>query len=146
MKVIFERINDFAILPTFGSEEAAGMDLYAVGNYTIKPHEVVKIRTGLKMQLPKGFEGQLRPRSGMSTKKREGGARLSLSKTHSGGFPIQASLPGAWGLFQPSSSPGFWTDLLMAHFRAAAPDGLGRRRLAVQPPPSPGRRCEDVPC
>lgn len=66
--VVFERIRAYAVIPTFGSEEAAGMDLYAVGDYEIQPRQVVMIRTGLKMQLPKGFEGQIRPRSGLATK------------------------------------------------------------------------------
>lgn len=69
VKVVFEKIRLRAKIPTFGSEEAAGADLYAVGNYIIKPREVVMVRTGLKMELPKGFEGQLRPRSGLATKK-----------------------------------------------------------------------------
>ena len=67
--VVFEKIDIDAVIPTFGSEEAAGMDLYAIGNYQIQPRQVAMIRTGLKMQLPKGFEGQIRPRSGLATKK-----------------------------------------------------------------------------
>ncbi len=68
--VIFEKLDDDARLPAFKTEEAAGADLYALGNYDIAPGEVRMIATGLKMQLPKGYEGQIRPRSGLATKKK----------------------------------------------------------------------------
>lgn len=69
VKVIRENKN--AKLPTKGTVESAGMDLYA--NITepiiIKPHETVKISSGIKMEIPKGYAGFIYARSGLSTKK-----------------------------------------------------------------------------
>lgn len=67
-----KKLNADAQLPTRGSEEAAGWDLYAnlgLENIIIQPHATVKIGTGLAMAIEKGWEGQIRPRSGLATKK-----------------------------------------------------------------------------
>ena len=66
--VIIEKIEEDAIIPTFGSEEAAGADLYSYEAVIIAPHSTVKIRTGLKMQIPKGSFYAIVARSGLSTK------------------------------------------------------------------------------
>ena len=57
-------------LPQYETEEAAGLDLQAAVNedVIIKPAEVVLVPTGFAIQLPKGYEGQVRPRSGLATK------------------------------------------------------------------------------
>ena len=64
-------LNDLAHLPTRGSEDAAGYDLYAATNYTIaiEPHTTVKIETGLAFELPKGTYAGIYARSGLATKK-----------------------------------------------------------------------------
>ncbi len=66
-----KKLNEKAILPTYGSEYAAGADLYACLDepITIKPHETVMIKTGLAMELPEGFAGLIYPRSGMASKR-----------------------------------------------------------------------------
>lgn len=76
MKVKINRLKDSAIIPTRGSKEAAGYDLYACCNdvITIKPHETVKISTGLAIQPPAGYFGAIFSRSGLATKQ---GLRLS---------------------------------------------------------------------
>lgn len=59
-------------LPAYQTAEAAGMDLAAWledGPLTLQPLERVLIRTGLHLQLPRGFEAQIRPRSGTAFKK-----------------------------------------------------------------------------
>lgn len=56
-------------LPDYGTFEAAGMDVRAYlpeGPVTIQPMERVLIGTGLYMQLPSGYECQIRPRSGLA--------------------------------------------------------------------------------
>ena len=70
-KVQFKRLNNDAILPKRGSEEAAGYDLFAnISNaIEIKPHETVKILTGIAVAIPKGYFGGIFARSGISTKK-----------------------------------------------------------------------------
>ena len=70
MKVNFVKTNNLAKTPTRGSKYAAGYDLYAATSYDIivKPHQTVKIDTGLKMELPNGTFGAIYPRSGLATK------------------------------------------------------------------------------
>lgn len=58
-------------LPDYGTFEAAGMDVRAYlpdGPVTLKPLERKLIPTGLFMQLPSGYECQIRPRSGLALK------------------------------------------------------------------------------
>lgn len=65
-----ERLEHNRILPEYKTEGAAGMDLCAAINepVTLKPLERTLIPTGLKIELEHGYEGQIRPRSGMSIK------------------------------------------------------------------------------
>jgi dUTP pyrophosphatase len=58
-------------LPTYESYASAGMDLRAYINdpITLRPMERVIVKTGLFMELPDGFEAQVRPRSGLAAKK-----------------------------------------------------------------------------
>lgn len=57
-------------LPTYATDGSAGMDIYAaVEQYLeIKPGETVLIPTGFSIELPHGFEAQIRPRSGLAVK------------------------------------------------------------------------------
>lgn len=70
MKVKIKKLNNNAIIPTRGSEQAAGYDLYACcdKSITIHPHETVKIGTGLSIQPPTGYFGAIFARSGLATK------------------------------------------------------------------------------
>ena len=65
-----KKLNSLAKLPTRGSEEAAGYDLYAAIDYDIyiSPHSTVKVGTGLSFELPRGTFGAIFPRSGLATK------------------------------------------------------------------------------
>ena len=69
-RVKIKRLNEMAIIPTRGSKEAAGDDLYAAipESNRINPHETVKVGTGLAFELPKGTFGAIFPRSGLATK------------------------------------------------------------------------------
>ena len=60
-----------AKLPTYGSEFAAGADLYACLDtpVTIQPHETFLVPTGLSLELPVGWAGMVHARSGMATKR-----------------------------------------------------------------------------
>ena len=64
------KLNDLATLPTRGSEEAAGYDLYAAIDVPvyIQPHETEKVGTGLSIALPKSTFGAIFARSGLATK------------------------------------------------------------------------------
>lgn len=59
-----------AQLPTYGSDEAAGADVRAAIHepVTIQPGQRALIPTGLRMELPRGYEIQVRPRSGLALK------------------------------------------------------------------------------
>lgn len=61
--VKFVSEDENAILPTYGSEGASGMDFYAIKNYQIPPGASGMVDTGLRIELPDGFEMQLRSRS-----------------------------------------------------------------------------------
>lgn len=65
-----KKLNDFAKLPTRGSQEAAGYDLYAATKQIIwiAPHSTVKIGTGLSFELPQGTFAAIFARSGIATK------------------------------------------------------------------------------
>jgi len=58
-------------LPAYGTPNSAGMDLRAKLDHpvTLKPMERSLIPTGLFMELPEGYEAQIRPRSGLALKK-----------------------------------------------------------------------------
>ena len=66
IKVVKE--NEDAQLPTYAHFGDAGADLYANEEVDIQPNEVKVIQTGLRVEIPDGYEIQVRPRSGMSTK------------------------------------------------------------------------------
>lgn len=73
MKVNIKKINSNATTPTYGSSEAAGLDLYALINTEtnslfIPSHTTVKINTGIAMEIPKGYFGAVYARSGLSIK------------------------------------------------------------------------------
>ena len=63
-------LNDLAKIPSYGSDEAAGADLYAATSYDIEiqPHETVKIGTGIAIAVPRGYFGAIFARSGIATK------------------------------------------------------------------------------
>ena len=65
-----KKLSDTAKLPTRGSEHAAGYDLYAnIKEITmINPGDVLKVNTGVAIEIPDGFFGGIYPRSGLATK------------------------------------------------------------------------------
>ena len=66
-----KKLKDNAIMPTYGSAEAAGADLYACISEPIMilPGESVFVPTGLAMELPKGYAGLIYARSGLACKR-----------------------------------------------------------------------------
>ena len=61
-------LNPDAIIPKYQTEEAAGFDLHSIEEKTVKAGEREVIKTGLAVALPKGYELQVRPRSGLALK------------------------------------------------------------------------------
>jgi dUTP pyrophosphatase len=68
MNVKVKKLKENAVIPTHGSPQSAGFDLYACIDeaVTIAPHQTVKIDTGLAMELPDGYFGAIFSRSGIS--------------------------------------------------------------------------------
>ncbi len=72
MKVNFKKLNENAVVPTYGSEYAAGADLYAcTGGETVTflSGETKLIKTGLAMEIPEGYAGLIYARSGIANKR-----------------------------------------------------------------------------
>ena len=69
-KIKVKKLNKSAVIPTRGSDGAAGMDLYACTTRAtvVMPHETVKVSTGLSIELPHGYFGAIFARSGLATK------------------------------------------------------------------------------
>ena len=65
-----EKPGHCAGLPEYKTEGAAGMDLMAANmeDVILKPLDRVLIPTGIKIELPRGYEAQIRPRSGLAIK------------------------------------------------------------------------------
>jgi dUTP pyrophosphatase len=61
-------LNPDATVPTRGSDEAAGYDLYSLYPLKINPCERVVVSTGIAMKIPVGTYGRVAPRSGLALK------------------------------------------------------------------------------
>ena len=66
-----KKLSPNAILPTYGSAEAAGADLYACldAPVTVAPGEIFWVPTGIALEVPKGCAGLIYARSSMGTKR-----------------------------------------------------------------------------
>lgn len=71
MHINVKKLNENAVLPTYGSANAAGADIYACldAPLTIAPHETVMVHTGLAMEIPEGCAGLIYARSGLACKR-----------------------------------------------------------------------------
>ncbi len=69
--VTVKKLDERAILPTYGSEFSAGADLYALtdGEVVFQPNETKLIKTGLAMEIPEGYAGLIYARSGLASKR-----------------------------------------------------------------------------
>ena len=61
-------VDNTDLVPKYQTQGSAGCDLYANEYMTIKPARRAMVSTGLKIELPPGFEAQVRPRSGLAAK------------------------------------------------------------------------------
>ncbi|MCU0606853.1 MAG: dUTP diphosphatase [Candidatus Edwardsbacteria bacterium] len=70
LTIICQRLSPAAQLPSYATAHAAGMDLHAAvaRKISLKPGEIRLVPTGLALEIPRGFEGQVRPRSGLALK------------------------------------------------------------------------------
>ncbi|MEQ1932393.1 MAG: dUTP diphosphatase [Fimbriimonadaceae bacterium] len=58
-----------ATLPSYATDGAAGLDLRSTAEVELRPLERKLVPTGVRMAIPAGFEGQVRPRSGLALKR-----------------------------------------------------------------------------
>lgn len=70
-KVNIKKLSQNAVIPTYGSEFSAGADLYACldEGVEIRPGETFLVKTGIAMEIPKGYAGLIYARSGLATKR-----------------------------------------------------------------------------
>ena len=70
MRIRITKLSPLAVLPRYahGPEEDAGMDLLAIEDAVLEPGRARAVATGLAVEIPAGFEAQIRPRSGLALK------------------------------------------------------------------------------
>ncbi len=68
MKLLIQRNDPAAQLPTYAHPGDAGMDVRSIEELTLQPGERALVHTGLVFQLPPDAEAQVRPRSGLALK------------------------------------------------------------------------------
>lgn len=68
IKIPIQLCHPEAKIPTYANIGDAGLDIYALDDYTINPGETKLIPTGIKVAIPRGYELQVRPKSGRALK------------------------------------------------------------------------------
>jgi dUTP pyrophosphatase len=68
LKVKIKRLDEHAVIPKYQTSEAAGFDLHSTMKVMLHPGERALICTGLAMEIERGYELQIRPRSGLAYK------------------------------------------------------------------------------
>ena len=66
MQIKIKKLDERAKIPSFAHEGDAGMDLYCIESVTIKPGELVKIGTGISIELPLGYVALVWDKSGIA--------------------------------------------------------------------------------
>lgn len=66
MKLRVKKLCIDAKVPAYAHEGDSGMDLYSVEEFGLAPGERRLVKTGLQIALPRGFEAQVRPKSGLA--------------------------------------------------------------------------------
>ena len=69
MKIKIKKLDPKAVIPTRGSDAAAGVDLHAPKALVIHPNSNGVVNTGLAVEIPDGYFGAIFARSGMATRK-----------------------------------------------------------------------------
>ena len=64
-----KKLRENAVLPSYGSDYAAGADLYACNAVTVEPGATEFVQTGLALEVPVGYAGLVYARSGLACKK-----------------------------------------------------------------------------
>jgi len=68
LKIKIKKVHQDAIIPNYAHDGDAGMDLYSIEDKILNPGQVLNIKTGIKIEMEKGYEMQIRPKSGIALK------------------------------------------------------------------------------
>ena len=68
MQLKFKKLNNSVITPKYHTEGSAGFDLHSLETKSLEPNEIYLFSTGIFIEVPEGYEAQVRPRSGLATK------------------------------------------------------------------------------
>jgi len=68
MNVNIKKLNENAVIPKYAKPGDSGFDLVAISNVIVRPGQTVKVPIGLAFEIPTGYELQIRPRSGISSR------------------------------------------------------------------------------
>ena len=68
MKLKIKKLHDDAVIPQFAHSYDAGMDMFAVEDVMVQKGEIVKIRTGLALEIPDGYVGLFWDKSSVGSK------------------------------------------------------------------------------
>ncbi len=68
LEIKVKKIREDAKMPSYAHPGDAGMDLYSIESYIIPPHEKKIVQTGISMEIPEGYFGSIRDRSGLAAK------------------------------------------------------------------------------
>ena len=63
-----KKLSIEATIPSFATQGDAGMDLFSIDNISIEPGKTLLVKTGLALEIPYGYEGQIRSKSGIAIK------------------------------------------------------------------------------
>lgn len=91
LKIFFKKLSKKATVPTYAKRGDACCDLYSVEDYSIKPGAICLARTGFALEIPEGFEAQIRPRSGLAVK--EGLSIINSPATIDAGYRGEVKIP-----------------------------------------------------
>ncbi len=67
-KIFFQKLSENATLPTRGTKESIGLDLYSAHDLVINPGKYQLVKTGLALAVPAGYYGRIAARSGLAVK------------------------------------------------------------------------------
>lgn len=68
LSIRIKRLHQDAVIPSYAKPGDAGMDLYAMDNVDLWPGDIRIVPCGFAIEIPPGYEGQVRPRSGLACK------------------------------------------------------------------------------
>jgi len=70
IKLRIKKLDHRSILPTRGTAQSAGLDLYSIKKHTISGNSIITINTGLSFEIPDGYVGIIKERSGFALQNR----------------------------------------------------------------------------